>query len=35
MDLAAEYSDETPFHIPLKQINETRRRGLDLEATDD
>jgi hypothetical protein len=35
MDLAARYSEEIPFHSLLKQINETHRRGLDLEATDD
>jgi hypothetical protein len=34
MDLAARYADEIPFHILLKQINETHRRGLDLEGDD-
>jgi hypothetical protein len=34
MDLAARYADEIPFHTLLKQINETHRRGLDLEGQD-
>jgi len=34
MDLAAKYADEIPFHTLLKQINETHRRGLDVEGTD-
>jgi hypothetical protein len=35
MDLAARYADEIPFHVLLKQINETHRRGLDTEGGDD
>ena len=34
MDLAARYADEIPFHTLLKQINETHRRGLELEGED-
>lgn len=34
MDLATRYADEIPFHTLLKQINETHRRGLDLEGED-
>lgn len=29
--LAAKFSDEIPLHTLLKQINETHRRGLDVE----
>jgi hypothetical protein len=32
MDLAATYCEEIPSHSLLKQINETHRRGLDLEV---
>lgn len=32
MDLAARYSEEIPFHTMLKQINETHRKGLDVEG---
>ncbi len=32
MDLAAKHADEIPFHTLLKQINETHRRGLDLDG---
>lgn len=34
MDLAGRYADEIPFHTLLKQINETHRRGLDVEGDD-
>lgn len=34
IDLAAKYSEEIPFHTLLKQINETHRRGLDVEGED-
>lgn len=30
MELSARYSHEIPFHILLKQINETHRRGIDV-----
>jgi len=32
MDLAGRFSDEIPFHTLLKQINETHRRGLEVES---
>jgi hypothetical protein len=32
MELAGRYSDEIPFHTLLKQINETHRRGLDVDG---
>lgn len=32
MDIAGRYADEIPFHTLLKQINETHRRGLDVEG---
>jgi hypothetical protein len=35
MDLAARYADEIPFHTLLKQINETHRRGLDVDTGED
>ena len=31
MDLALEHADEIPFHTLLKQINETHRRGLEVD----
>jgi len=34
MDLAYEHADEIPFHILLKQINETHRRGLEIADAD-
>lgn len=34
MDLASRYAGEIPFHTLLKQINETHRRGLDVEGED-
>lgn len=34
MDLAGRYADEIPFHTLLKQINETHRRGLEVEGDD-
>jgi hypothetical protein len=35
MDLAGKYSDQIPFHTLLKQINETHRRGLEVEGAAD
>lgn len=35
MDLAANYSDEIPFHTLLKQINETHRRGLEVNGEEE
>ncbi len=32
MDLAGTYCEAIPFHSLLKPINETHRRGLDLEV---
>jgi len=34
MDLAEKYADDIPFLTLLKQINETHRRGLEVEAED-
>lgn len=34
MDLASRCASESPFHTLLKQINETHRRGLDVEGED-
>lgn len=34
MDLAARYAEAIPFHTLLKQINQTHRRGLDVEGED-
>ena len=34
IDLATRYADQIPFHTLLKQINETHRRGLDLDRED-
>jgi hypothetical protein len=34
MDLAERYADAIPFHSLLKQINETHRRGLQVEGDD-
>jgi hypothetical protein len=34
IDLAGRYADEIPFHTLLKQINETHRRGLEVEGDD-
>jgi hypothetical protein len=31
MELAERYCDEIPFHTLLKQINETHRRGLEVD----
>ncbi|MBK1699864.1 general secretion pathway protein GspF [Thiococcus pfennigii] len=33
IDLIAEHSAQIPFHSLLEQIDETHRRGLDLEGT--
>ncbi len=33
MDLAERYSDEIPFHTLLKQINETHRKGLEVDES--
>jgi hypothetical protein len=32
MDLAAQFAEDIPFHTLLKQINETHRRGLEVEG---
>jgi hypothetical protein len=32
MELAMLHSDQIPFHTLLKQINETHRKGLDVET---
>ena len=32
MEVAEQHADEIPFHILLKQINETHRKGLDVDA---
>jgi len=32
MDLAAQFAEEIPFHTLLKQINETHRRGLEVDG---
>jgi hypothetical protein len=32
MEMAARYSEEIPFHTLLKQINETHRRGLEVDG---
>ena len=34
MDIAQDHADEIPFHTLLKQINETHRRGLEVEEGD-
>lgn len=34
MDLVARFADQIPFHTLLKQINETHRRGLEVDDTD-
>ena len=31
MDVVTRFADEIPFHTLLKQINETRRRGLEVD----
>ena len=31
MDLVTRFADEIPFHTLLKQINETHRRGLEVD----
>ena len=31
IELADRHADEIPFHVLLKQINDTHRRGLDLD----
>lgn len=33
-DWVERFADETPFHTPLKQINETHRRGLEADDND-
>jgi hypothetical protein len=35
MDVAAAHADETPFHTLLKQINDTHRRGLEVDEEND
>jgi hypothetical protein len=34
MEIAHEHAEEIPFHTLLKQINETHRRGLEVEEDD-
>ena len=34
MELANQNGDQIPFHVLLQQINETHRRGLDVEEGD-
>jgi len=34
MDIAFENADQIPFHTLLKQINETHRRGLEIDEDD-
>jgi len=34
MDVVPRFADEPPFHTPLKQINEARRRGLEVDEDD-
>lgn len=34
MDVAANHEDEIPFHTLLKQINETHRKGLEVDEED-
>jgi hypothetical protein len=34
MDLAGRYADRPPFHTLLKQVNETHRRGIDVDGED-
>ncbi len=34
MEVANRFADQIPFHPLLKQINETHRRGLDVETED-
>jgi hypothetical protein len=32
MDVLRRYEDQIPFHTLLKQINETHRKGLEVEG---
>ncbi len=34
MEVADQFASEIPFHVLLKQINETHRRGLDVGEDD-
>jgi hypothetical protein len=34
MEVANRHGDEIPFHILLQQINETHRKGLDVEENE-
>jgi len=34
MEIAYRHADQIPFHTLLKQINETHRKGLDVEEED-
>jgi len=35
MDLAEKYADDIPFLTLLKQINETHRKGIEVEGAED
>ncbi len=35
MDILYRYGDQIPFHTLLKQINETHRKGLEVDEDDD
>ncbi len=35
ISVAERHADEIPFHLLLKQINETHRKGLDVETIED
>ena len=35
MDILYRYGDQIPFHTLLKQINETHRKGLEVQEDDD
>ncbi|MBF0255197.1 MAG: general secretion pathway protein GspF [Gammaproteobacteria bacterium] len=35
MDLAVEHADDIPFLFLLKRINETHRRGIDVDGEDE
>jgi hypothetical protein len=34
MDVVPRFADDISFHSPLKQINEARRRGLEVDEDD-
>jgi len=35
MGVAEKHAEEVPFHLLLKQINETHRKGLDVETIEE